>query len=302
VVEVWRQRQIFEEPIQQAAESRIDDIDKQRGSGKRLMGGSLLGGASGGVPNELKPLVPLQTDLSKVASNVSIRVGTANQEWNKHTNPDTPKATPPVQAARLNGIIKSLANAENAVAESIKARRALVDGLQKMLEAHQKTLSEEEAQLKKLNGRKVEIETTKTEVEDAIMRGLSEAEDHNGNGVEHSEASTQNPHRSPFDSFQSPTQLQSANVDEDEIKPPSVEAFTPEGSPEPEEPIPRNDQYQQAPQFNPPVAGADLMSSLAIPFARPTSDATIKKRKLNDDDFGGFEGIEGLVNDDVADS
>ena len=83
VVEVWRQRNIFEQGIQEAVESRVDgtcsspwikdrahhaiEIDKNRSTGKKpLLGGSLFSGPSGSsTPSELQPLVPLQVAVSK---------------------------------------------------------------------------------------------------------------------------------------------------------------------------------------------------------------------------------------------
>ena len=68
VVEVWRSRSVFEAPIQAAIESRLDEVDKTKGPGKKtLMGNSLFGsGSSGsGMPKELESLGPLQIAVSK---------------------------------------------------------------------------------------------------------------------------------------------------------------------------------------------------------------------------------------------
>ncbi|KAJ3561527.1 hypothetical protein NPX13_g8913 [Xylaria arbuscula] len=60
VVDVWRDRGVFEVPIQQAVEARIDDLDKARGSTKAGLGGSIFGSASSSIPAELQPLVAPQ--------------------------------------------------------------------------------------------------------------------------------------------------------------------------------------------------------------------------------------------------
>ncbi|KAJ2969022.1 hypothetical protein NUW58_g10088 [Xylaria curta] len=64
VVDVWRERGVFEGPIQQAVESRIHDLDKARGSTKAGLGGSIFGSASS-LPAELAPLVTPQQNVSK---------------------------------------------------------------------------------------------------------------------------------------------------------------------------------------------------------------------------------------------
>lgn len=53
VVEVWRQRQIFETPIQDSIESRIDELDKNKSSGKRGFGdGGIFSKGGASVPTE----------------------------------------------------------------------------------------------------------------------------------------------------------------------------------------------------------------------------------------------------------
>jgi regulator of Ty1 transposition protein 103 len=94
-------------------------------------------------------------------------------EYDKQTNPNTPIPTAPVHAARLSALLKTLANAEGAVAESIKARRALVEGLEKIFNRNKEELAREEAQLADINLKKTITETKKREVEDGILRGLA---------------------------------------------------------------------------------------------------------------------------------
>lgn len=98
----------------------------------------------------------------------------ADQEYDRLTNPAVQAPPPPVHAARLSGLLKSLASAEGAVAESIKARRALIGSLDKMLEKNREMLQVEEGEESEIASRKTLIETKKREVEDGIMRGLAE--------------------------------------------------------------------------------------------------------------------------------
>ncbi|KAL4909147.1 hypothetical protein BDW74DRAFT_78003 [Aspergillus multicolor] len=223
VVEVWRQRNIFESPIQDAVEARVDEIDKSRSTGKKpLLGGSLFSGPSGSTPSELQPLVPLQVALSKAAVASGTSGTTANVEYDKMNDPNAPLPTPPVHAARLSSLLKSLANAESSVSEVIKSRRALIDGLEKLLETNRTALSQEEALALQLQDRRAETEAKKRDVEDAIMRGLSAentpAADLGGSGLGGEAAS-----RPAVEG----------------LTPPPVEAITPIGSP--------NQQPQDAP-------------------------------------------------------
>lgn len=84
-----------------------------------------------------------------------------------------PAPSPPVHAARLSALLKSLATAESAVSESVKTRKALIDGLESILVKNRKALSSEEAQLDDASSRRQTTEIKKREVEDAIMRGMT---------------------------------------------------------------------------------------------------------------------------------
>ena len=207
----------------------------------------------------------------------------------------TPSA--PVHAARLNGLLKKLANAEGAVAESIKARKLLIEGLEKMLDTNRATLETEEYQFAELSSRKLEIDTKKREVEDNIMRGFSSS----------------NP-TTPIGEI-SPGNQQSPVTPGTEADRPEVEALTPPGYPQPPavEPIPNFDlaatnggqngnsgQIHEALPQHYTNAGSDLLSSLSTSYNRSTSQGSAKKRKLNAaTDFPDLGGDDGL-DDDVA--
>ena len=133
VVEVWRQRQIFEIPIQDAIESRIDgilapilahlnhllivadsELDKSRSTNKKA-GGSIFSSNPSAVPNELVPIVGPQQTISKLVLSTRTSLNAANQDYDKLTDPNAVTPSAPVHAARLNGLLKTLANAEGAV-------------------------------------------------------------------------------------------------------------------------------------------------------------------------------------------
>lgn len=179
VIEVWRQRTIFDVKIQDALEKRLDDIDKTRGAqrgggGGGKLGGSLFGGASGGaVPPELEALSKSQTALTKAETSARGVVASTNTEYAKLTDPETALPSPPVHAAKLASLMKSLASAHSAMESSIKARTELIAGLEKLLQSNRDTLTEDQTTASELSTRHSEIEARKSSVEDGIMRGLS---------------------------------------------------------------------------------------------------------------------------------
>lgn len=177
-VEVWSQRRIFDKPIQEAVESRITELDKSR-SGKKggLLAGSLFSSAAGSAaPAELQPVVTLQLAVSKANATSMPATSTASTEFDKLTDPEKPAPAPPVYAARLSALLKSLSSAESAVAESIKTRQDLIDGLEKLLATNRAALDSDKAQISELQERRQATEQKKRDVEDAIMRGVSTSE------------------------------------------------------------------------------------------------------------------------------
>ncbi|PHH58873.1 hypothetical protein CDD81_4253 [Ophiocordyceps australis] len=177
VVDVWKDRCIFEGPIQAAVEARLDELDKTRGTTKPAFGGSPF--ASSSVPSEFAPLVSSYHKVSKLSVPLKITISSAKQEYEKQTDPTTVVPSAPVYAARLNGLLKTLANAESAVAECVKAREGLVVGLEKILEAHRTALESDKETAAELLKQKEEIEDKKQQVEVAIMRALGPS-DNNG--------------------------------------------------------------------------------------------------------------------------
>lgn len=235
-MEVWRQRNVFDTAILDAVEARIDgrstqwargwtsqtdhvaELDKARPTNKKqTLGGSFFKDtSSGSTPSELQPLNPLQVAVNKAVINSNNSATTATSEFDKLHDPKTPKPTLPVHAARLSSLLKTLANAENSVSEVIKSRRALIDGLEKILQTNRAELSKEETLSNELSQKKASVDTEKREVEDAIMRGLP------------SEESSTNPgEHSGHDDV-------SARPEVEALTPPPVEAITPVGSPQPE--------------------------------------------------------------------
>lgn len=288
-----------------------------------MLGGSLFSNSSGpAAPTEIQPLVPLQIAVSKATVLSTGAVSTANIEYDKLTDPNIAVPTPPVHAARLSALLKALANAEGAVSESIKARHALIEGLEKVLEMNRKALAGEQSQQFELISRKTTIEAKKREVEDGIMRGLSADSSPNvhGNGSPAFEA--------PDSSRAISREGTSAELERptiEELTPPPVESLTPIGSPPSEtlptattttgadiiheqQPIHTEPPPAVQPPLVPATAGSDLLSSLSMPHTRPQSGspvngASVKRRKLDQrDEFAGFGSGDAMadLDEDVA--
>jgi regulator of Ty1 transposition protein 103 len=341
VVEVWRQRNIFNPAVQQEVEKKLSgmyaimssteyilirtEVDNSRAPRKQALGGSLF--SSSTVPPELTPVAPLATNLQKAELNTKPAVAAANQDYEKHTAPGSTMPSPPMHAAGLAALVKKLAVAEGAVAESIKARQALVAGLEKLLESNKGKLEHEEAQMVDLRTRKDAIEGRKRKVEEAILKGLSAAETNRISTAAPLPAATT-----------SPVTRERPQVEE--LTPPPMESFTPVGSPQlapvqaveqvPDigddvmpEPVANPIEPQSAPApggqstepayataigSEPNHAAADLLKSLQHPriesggaYGQEAYQQAYKKRKMSknnaEDDFAAFAGdgdMEGI--------
>jgi regulator of Ty1 transposition protein 103 len=253
VVEVWRVRQIFNQATQQAVERSLDEVDRSKSTRKPTLGGSLLSSSS--VPPELAPVAPLATSLQKADLTTKPAVTTANQDYEKLTNPNAAIPSPPMHAAGLAALCKKLALAEGAVAESIKARKALIDGLEQLLKTNQSKLEQEQALAADLKTRKDAIESRKRAVEEAILKGLSAAEQ-NKISTAPLPVATTSPVVATFSAAQERPKME-------EITPPPMESFTPVGSPQIAAAAPQTEQV--------PDIGDDIMPE---PVAHPVVPET----------------------------
>ncbi|CAN8095787.1 unnamed protein product [Discula destructiva] len=268
VVEVWRDRSVFEEPIQVAIESRIDGLDKARGAGKSGASSATFGSPS--VPSDLMPLVAPASAVAKLALSSKAKTSAASLEYAKNTDPGHTTPSANVFAARLNGLMKSLATAEGAVAECVKTRKDLIGALEKLLGDNKATLEVEEKQLAQLMEQTAEIKQKKQDVEMEIMRGLADQDSANRG-------------------------LKSASP-KPELGRPEVEALTPPAMSDDTdnyEPEPASSAFEtmdtsaQPSSFAPaPAGGLEALSTLASQYsAVPVSaNGTNKKRKVENGD------------------
>ncbi len=335
MIEVWRERKVFDDSIQEAVEARIDgisprcgtnstltlpytELDKTRSSDRKpLPGGSILSSSSTHAPSELQPVVSQQIAVNKATAAVKNSTHIANKEYDKLTDPSKSVPTPPVHAARISALLKSLASAEGAVNESIKARKALIEGMGKMMETNRAALAQDESQQFELVSRKTTMEAKKREVEDGIMRGEGPSSMGTpGSGPGTGEA-TMNGHGTP------PQDGPSADPERpqpEELTPPPVESFTPVGSPQrettvlPTDAAPARQPDADArgppvapPLFSPAAASISPDARVTSPFARAHSGSPgngggpAKKRRL-DDEYSGFDSGDAMadLDDDVA--
>ncbi|KAJ6032687.1 hypothetical protein N7540_003419 [Penicillium herquei] len=201
VVEVWRQRNVFEGPI-------LDAVDA------RPLGGSLFrDSSSGSTPSELQPLVPLQVAVNKATITANSSSARATSEYDKMHDTKEPQPAPPVRAARLSQLRKSLVAAESVMAELIKSRQDMIDGLEKILGMHRSEKAKEISVAERLTEKRTQTDIEKREVEDAIMQNMTE--DHS--------ASHEFAEGGEFD-----------RPEAEALTPPPMESFTPVVSPKPD--------------------------------------------------------------------
>lgn len=212
--------------------------------------------------------------ISKLALPIKAKTTAAEQEYAKNTDPNQPTPSAPVYAARLNGLLKTLATAEGAVAECVKARKELVGALEKLLDTNKTSLEAEEKQLAQLTERKTEIDQKKQDVEMAIMRGLADQD---------------SAKRDPKSASPVP-----------EPDRPEVEALTPPPADEDNdfyEPQPSGTGFEPAPAFQQAQpTGLEALSHLASQYsAVPVStNGTNKKRKIDEGDEVPDLGDDGI--------
>ena len=332
---MWRARSIFDTKIQDALEKRLDEIDKTRGAqrtvgGSGKLGGSLFGGGSGGgVPSELDSISKSQTALTKAETSARGVVATANTEHGKLTDPNTPLPSPPVHAAKLASLMKTLASAHSAVESSIKARTELIAGLEQLLEKNRTSLATDQATATELSSRLTTTESRKREVEDGIMRGLSNPttplNQSPGTGAGDLSSNGNEPTAPDYEEFTPPPEVESFTPPGDGPNENERDSFAigenvpaeklladPTGAEVISEQPPTHDELP--PSHEPPPAlpnnapGADILSSLQMPQVRHASseipsesaDPRLKRRKMSHNQPEEIIGADGVDEDGVA--
>jgi regulator of Ty1 transposition protein 103 len=167
----------------------------------------------------------------------------------------------PIKAAQLSSLLNSLTDVETSVAESIKARQALIAGLEKLVADNKASLAKDEQQSHNLQNRRTALTNEKDHVEQLIVRG---SESTGAEGYE--------PPR----------------PDAEPLTPPPVESITPVGSP--------NGQNGAEPEPEPLQISAKHANESNGTEQQPSA----KKRKLNQiDEFAAFGDAIGNLDPDV---
>lgn len=216
--------------------------------------------------------------MTKLLLGTKSIVNTANQEYDKLLGPGSTAPSAPVYAARLSGLLKTLAQAEGAVDQCVKARRELVAALQKVLDSNRNALISEEDQLETFVRRRMEVEDKKTEVERAIMAGLPDDEPYFSHG--------QNDHPDP----------EPDRPEVEELTPPPMEPDFPGNT----DMTDNTGSTQETTDQPPTVEDTDTHANLSVQYKSvPTTMNGSKKRKLDDGndfpDLGEDDGIDSDV-------
>lgn len=193
------------------------------------------------------PLISAHQTVAKLSPPLKTTISGADQEYEKQIDTSTPQPSAPVYAARLNGLLKTLATAENAVAQCVKARESLVIGLEKLLELNRTVLQDEQAAASRFATRKDDIERKKQEVELGIMRALGPSET-NGSPTE---GTSMSPHIEP------------GRPEMEALTPPAMEALTP---PTMEALTPPKIEALTPPAINDEPSGGDVSAELDVPL------------------------------------
>ncbi|KAF4451910.1 hypothetical protein F53441_5229 [Fusarium austroafricanum] len=277
VIDVWRDRSIFEAPIQAAIDARVGELDKARGMAKPGFGGSPFGGPGGvaAIPSEFAPLVTAHQNVGKLSTPLKATITSANQEYEKQTDSSTPVPSAPVYAARLNGLLKTLANAESAVAECVKAREGLVSGLESLLNANRAALEQEKSSAAQLGSRKTEIEEKKHQVEVGIMRALGPADSAGSPGQGNSSGAPPEPDRPEIEALTPPAF--------EPFDAPTPEVLTPEGEP----------------AIATTIASVEVQETLPYQSLPISTNGSNKRRRVDADEFPDLRGDDD-IDADVA--
>lgn len=229
---------------------------------------------------------------------VKSSLSTANAEYEKLINSKDPLPAPPVYAAKLSGLLKHLASAENAVNESVKARKELVDALLRILETNRTALEAELSQQKQLAERRAEVDAKRQEVELEIIRGMG-APDGSDRHLSpqdggHSASPEQEPERPEMEALTPPSGGDGDDLDfynNDVVTPQNGHQFH----------APPQEQHQH-PSYPSAAPGIEMLSNIAsqyqsVPVALNGSNKRRRVESGGDDfpDLGGDDGIEADV-------
>lgn len=269
------------------------EIDKSRPTANVAgFGGHAFTSTGPSIPPELAALVAPQQAIAKATQSTKGSLNSANTDYDKLTDPTTTNAPLPVQAARLSGLLKTLANAEGAVTQCIRARKDLLKELEKIVTTTREAIDADEKQMMTLSGRRTEVEQKRQAVETAIIGGLSTTEDLSPQG--HNSASpVPEPDRPQVEAL-TPPQVQDHDDDFYGNSSTGPVAQNGQGVPIHNAPTTANSQ----PGFSASAPDLEMLSNLASHYQAVPLNGN-KKRKIDSSgeipDLGGDDGIDADV-------
>jgi regulator of Ty1 transposition protein 103 len=241
-------------------------------------------------------LVAPQQALGKTVQPMKTSLSTANTDYEKLTDATTTSAPLPVQAARLSGVLKTLANAEGAVTQCIRARKDLIKELEKILATNREVLAADEQQMMELSGRRTEVEQKRQAVEMAIIGGLAGAGEEQSPSGHNPVSPVPEPDRPQVEAL-TPPHVQD-HADDDFYGNPSTGSETQNGQPQS---VPFHDAPAAAsaqPAFPSAAPDLEMLSNLASQYqAVPLNGNKRRKIESSDEfpDLGGDDGIDADV-------
>lgn len=301
--------------------TEIDKPTTRAPAKKPLLGGSLFQDTTTAIPQELQSIVASQNALSKASLTTQPLVAQSATGYaaliDGARDGTHPVPTPPAYAAQLNALIKTLASAEDAVAEKLKIRKALIDGLEKLIKANAAELAAETDQHMEINAWHIVTKNKREEVEDSIMHGLPQSNDHLSatatvaltNVAAHDEVDRPEVERftpPPIDSTTPPGMPPSAHLDgADEFETPEYEELTPPPIAPP--PAPPAETTFTEPAFTNDPRRRPMTDTRVRQHSDPSSPVNgVKRRKMSGQGgeyYGFVEGgnaMDGLDDDVVG--
>ena len=214
-------------------------------------------------------MVAAQQGVTKLLISTQGSVSKADSDFDKVLSGEPPAA--PVHAARLNGLLRSIADGEDAMAQMIKARSDMKAALDAVQAQYQKLLDADKQRLQQLEQRRLLVDDMKRQVEDKIMRELSG--DSNAAGHSSGSATLQEPERPQMEALTPPS-----NEPDEPVYPGADETAQPEA--------PSNGAHAQDDSGSSSATSAataiDILSHLASAQAVPVSaNGTNKRRRVD---------------------
>lgn len=170
VVGVWRQRNIFSVNVLDALESSMDQINKGKSSAPSA---ARKAAPIAGLPTEISKLVNSQQQLNAALSSTGLAVGSALNEYTQLIDNEALPA-PPVYAARLVQLLRTLENAVSNAGAAVAIRQDIVKQLDTLLAVNKASLESEINQVKDLEKRQQKANETRAEVEAMILNNMGE--------------------------------------------------------------------------------------------------------------------------------